>query len=141
MSEVWVAAAVGVAGSVVSGIAAEKKDKKDKAHQAAMTKEESALAAQRTGHEMALSDFYEQKNRARKQRGLAQYKQFSTMHQDSPGYNPGTEVVVTEGTMPIYADFEAGEIKDKSQQQQKAVGLLPKSAIPALEAQGVTRGS
>ena len=127
MSEVWIAAAVGVAGSAVSGIAAEKKDKKDKAHQAAMTKEESALAAQRTGHEMALSDFYEQKNRARKQRGLAQYKQFSTMQQDSPGYNPGTEVVIQEGTRPMYADFNEAPVVES--QNQNGGGGKKKSGL------------
>lgn len=106
MSEVWVAAAVGVAGSVASGMAAEKKDKSDKAHDAAMTKDESRYAAQRTSHEMALEDFYTQKERAKKQRGLDQYRQFSTMQESNPNYNPATEPRIEDPTMPKYADFD-----------------------------------
>lgn len=105
MSEVWAAAAITVVGGVVAGKGAEKKDKSDKAHQAAMTKEESALSAQRTSHQMALEDFYSQKERARKQRGLDQYRQFSTMQQISPNYNPAAETRIAEPTMPNYNEF------------------------------------
>lgn len=121
MGEVWVAAAVTVVGSVASGVAAEKKDKSDKKHQQAMNREESAMAAQRTSHEMALEDFYTQKNRAGKQRGLAQYKQFSTMGEVSPGYDPNTEVAIDPGKAPQYGDFTAGS-NDGSGGVQAGVG-------------------
>lgn len=106
MGEVWVAAAVTVVGGVVAGKAAEKKDEGDKAHQQAMSKEESERSAQRTAHQMALEDFYTQRDRVRKQRGLDQYRAFSTMSQISPGYDPNSEVRLADPTMPHYSDFD-----------------------------------
>ena len=122
MSEIWAAAAVSVAGSVIAGKAEEKKDKSDKAHDAAMTKEESALAAQRTGYSMALEDFYEQRNRARKQRGLDQYRQFSTMREFAPNYNPNQEVRIEPGEAPQYSDFVDPNAIPQQQQQQQGGG-------------------
>lgn len=106
MAEVWAAAAISVVGGVMAGKAAEKKDKSDKAHQEAMTKEESALAAQRTGYERALEDFYTQKERARKQRGLDQFRQFNSMSRVSPGYDINSEVRINEGEAPNYNTFD-----------------------------------
>lgn len=105
MSEIWVAA-VGVVGSVAAGKAAEKKAKEDRKHSEAMTAEESKLAAQRTGYERALDEWYTQRERARKQRGLAQFRdQFSTMSQWAPGYDESTEVTINPGQAPQYNDF------------------------------------
>lgn len=117
MSEVWAAAAVSVVGSVVAGKAAEKKDKSDKAHDQAMTAEESRLAAQRTGYDRALEDFYQQKDRARKQRGLDQFRQFSTMGEFAPNYNATTEPRVVEGDAPDYNVFAPTVPEEPAQPQ------------------------
>lgn len=106
MGEVWAAAAVTVVGGVVAGKGAEKKDKSDKAHEQVMTKEESQLAAQRTSHQMALEDFYAQKERARKQRGLDQYRAFSTMGAVAPEYDATTEARILPGEAPKYTSFD-----------------------------------
>lgn len=106
MGEIWVAAAATVVGGVVAGKAAEKKDKGDKAHDAAMSADESKYSAQRLGHEKALEDFYSQKERGRRQRGLAQFKQFSTMGEFAPAYDVDAEPQIAEPVMPNYNDFD-----------------------------------
>lgn len=106
MGEVWGAAAVAIVGGVIAGKGQEKKDKSDKAHAEAMTKEESALSAQRTGYERALEDYYSQKQRARTQRGLDQFRQFSTVGEFSPNYSTDSEQRVVEGEAPNYNTFD-----------------------------------
>lgn len=106
MAEIWVAAAATVVGGVMAGKAAEKKDKGDKSHAAAMSKDESKYTAQRLGHEKALEDFYSQKERSRRQRGLAQFKQFSTMGEVAPSYDQSAEPQIGEPVMPNYNDFD-----------------------------------
>lgn len=105
MGEVW-GAAIMVVGSVVAGKAAEKKAKADQKHDAAMTEEESKMAAQRTGYERALEDYYSQKQRARTQRGLDQFRQFSTMSEFAPGYDINSEQRINEGEAPNYNTFD-----------------------------------
>jgi hypothetical protein len=85
MGEIWIAAVVTVGGGVIAGIGAEKKDKSDKAHEEKMTKESAALTAQQTGYESALENYYKQKDRFETQRGLDQFRQFSTLDQFAPG--------------------------------------------------------
>lgn len=113
MAEIWAAAAVTVVGGVIAGKAAEKKDKGDKQHQEAMTKEESALAAQRTGYERALDDFYTQKERAGRQRGLDQYRQFSTVGEFAPEYDASGEPRIANPVMPNYNDFDPTPPEEK----------------------------
>jgi hypothetical protein len=84
MAEIWGAALI-VGGGIIAGIGAEKKDKSDKKFSQQMTKEEAQLNAQQTGYEAALEDFYKQKDRYETQRGLDQFRQFSTMGQFAPG--------------------------------------------------------
>lgn len=103
MAEIW-GAAIALGGAVVSGMAARKKDKEDKAHSQAMTREESGLASQRTGHEMALEDFYAQKERFRKQRGLDEFRKFSSIGRWAPGYSDAA-ARIQDPVMPDYNDF------------------------------------
>lgn len=122
MSEIWVAAAVTVVGGAVAGKAAEKKDKGDKAHQAAMTEEESKLSAQRTGYESALEEFYTQRERQRKQRGLDQFRQFSTMGEFAPNYNIDTEARIDPGKAPNYNTFDPDYDPNQSSEIDPATG-------------------
>ena len=122
MAEIWAAAALTVVGGVVAGKGAEKKDKSDKAHQAAMTKEESALAAQRTGYERALEDFYTQKQRARTQRGLDQFREFSSMSRFAPEYNINSEQRINEGEAPNYNTFHPDYNSNASEEINPTTG-------------------
>lgn len=130
MGEIW-GAAIMVVGSVVAGKAAEKKAKSEQQHQTAMTAEESKLAAQRTGYERALEDYYSQKQRARTQRGLDQFRQFSTMSEFAPGYDINSEQRINEGEAPNYNTFDpdydpnATEI-DPATGQKKSKSILSK---------------
>lgn len=120
MSELWVAGVVTVAGSYIAGKGAEKKDKSDKAHEAAMTEEESKLSAQRTGYESALEEWYTQRERARTQRGLDQFRQFSTMKDFAPQYDPTTEARIVPGDAPDYNTFDPDYDPNATPEQQAA---------------------
>jgi hypothetical protein len=113
MGEVWIAAVVTVGGGVIAGMGAEKKDKQDKAHQEAMTKEESRLAAQREGYSAALENFYTQKDRYERQRGLDQFRQFSTVGSFMPGYTDDAARVASP-TAPDYNDFAPAEVVEQN---------------------------
>lgn len=103
MAEIW-GAAIAVGGSLLSGAAASKKDKADKKHEAAMTKEESALAAQRMGYEKALENYYTDEDRYQKQRGLDEFRKFATIGRYAPGYSDA-DARVAQPVMPTYGQF------------------------------------
>lgn len=123
MAEIWAAAAVSIVGGVMAGKAAEKKDKSDKAHDAAMSEDESRYAAQRTAHERALEDFYTQKQRARTQRGLDQYRAFHTMGSVNPAYDVSTEARIDPGTAPKYSDFDEAPPEEAAGPRKKGKSL------------------
>lgn len=132
MGEVWAAAVATVAGGVIAGKAAEKKDKGDKAHQQAMTREESALAAQRTGYESALEEWYTQRQRQRTQRGLDQFRQFSTVNQFAPQYDAGSEVRIDPGEAPKYDDYAPDSLTQEQAAEQKRKRSLPEKLFDPL---------
>lgn len=107
MAEIWGAAIV-VAGGIASGMAAEKKDKADKKYQTKMTQEDYRRTAQQTGYEAALDDYYKQKDRYEAQRGLDQFRQFSTINNYKPDYNP-MDGQLTAPVMPDYNNFKVVE--------------------------------
>lgn len=107
MAEIWEAAIV-VAGGIASGMAAEKKDKADKKYQTKMTQEDYRRTAQQTGYEAALDDYYKQKDRYEAQRGLDQFRQFSTINNYKPDYNP-MDGQLTAPVMPDYNNFKVVE--------------------------------
>lgn len=104
MSEVWAAAAVTIVGGVIAGNAAEKKDKADKKYNTQMTEMDYRKQAQQTGYEAAIQDFYTQRDRFNKQRGLDQFRNFSTVDQFAPGTQK-YDGQLTMPTMPQYNDF------------------------------------
>lgn len=109
MGEVWIAAVVTVGGGIISGMGAEKKDKADKKFQSAEEKEndlrEGRLGAQATGYEMALEDFYNQKDRFEKQRGLDQFRQFSTVGNYNPAAADDSATRLAAPVTPQYNQF------------------------------------
>lgn len=107
MAEIWGAAIV-VAGGIASGMAAEKKDKADKKYNKQMTEEDYRRNAQETGYEAALEDYYKQKDRYQAQRGLDQFRQFSTIDNYKPGYDIADDQL-SAPTMPKYNDFKVVE--------------------------------
>ena len=101
MAEIWKAAAATIGGSIVSGIASSKKAKKerkwDKEDRKEMTRDEAKYSAVLSRFEAEQEDYYNQLNRQRKQRGLEQFRQFSTVNQFAPQYvGDNTEIVLPD---------------------------------------------
>lgn len=97
MAEIWASAA----GAVITGYAASKKAKSDrkaaKEDRKEMTRDDAKYSSILSRFEAEQEDYYNQLNRQRKQRGLAQFRQFSTVNQFAPQYlGDNTEIVVPE---------------------------------------------
>lgn len=103
MAEIWGAAIV-VGGTLISSYAKSKQADKDKKDAKDMTEEDYRRTAQQSGYEAALDNYYNEKQRFEKQRGLDQFRQFSTMGQFAPGVNDQGGRV-TMPVMPNYNSF------------------------------------
>lgn len=103
MAEIW-GAAIAVGGTLISSYAKSKQNDRDKADAKAMTEADWRHTAQQTAYESALENYYSQKERYEKQRGLDQYRQFSTMGQFAPGVNDQGGRI-TDPVMPQYNSF------------------------------------
>lgn len=104
MAEIWVAAAITVGGGIIAGVGQEKKDKNDKKYNKEMTEEDYRRTAQQSGYEAALENYYNERARYEKQRGLDQYRQFSTMKNYAPNVDDQSGRVAAP-TMPQYNEF------------------------------------
>lgn len=119
MAELWVAAAVTVVGGAVAGYGAQKKAeaerKANREDNKEMTEREAKLSAQASGYERALEDYYTQKSRFDQQRGLDQYRKFSTMGQFAPGIDDtGGRVVMPEA--PDYNNYAVKDVQEEAAQ-------------------------
>lgn len=97
MGEVWGAAV----GAAITSYAASKKAKQqrkwDKEDRKEMTRDEAKYSAVLSRFEAEQEDYYNQLNRKRKQRGLDQFRQFSTVNQFAPQYvGDNTEIVLPD---------------------------------------------
>lgn len=102
MAEIWAAASAGASllGGVLGGIGAQKKAKKDAAFKSA---EDRALMADQAKYgainelfKSQLDDYNNQLQRLRKQRGLDQFRGFSTLQNYAPGYAEGQGIVLPD---------------------------------------------
>lgn len=106
MGEIW-GAAIAVGGSIINGIAASKKAKQDRENAKEDTKEMTendarfgAIASQFNAEQ---DYYYEQLKRKNKQRGLDQFRQFSTVNQFAPNFVGGNTTI----TLPAKPDINA----------------------------------
>ena len=106
MAEIW-GAAIAVGGSIISGVAASKKAKQDRENAKEDTKEMTendarfgAIASQFNAEQ---DYYYEQLKRKNKQRGLDQFRQFSTVNQFAPNFVGGNNTI----TLPAKPDINA----------------------------------
>lgn len=125
MAEIW-GAAIGVAGSVISGVAASKQAKKDRKNKVTDTKEGAALERENMAFAASLDDYYSQKKRAGMQRGLDEFRKFSTLGNFAPGYQDTSQRIVVPDSAPA----------------PRAVDTVPVSATnrPAVSADYSDRG-
>lgn len=122
MSEIWIAAAATVVGGALSGMGAEKKAKEDRKASRELTQDSARYEALLSAFETEQDYYYNQLNRANKQRGLEQFRQFSTIKQFAPQYaqtSPGV-VVPEKPVIPTFnsqKDVSAGNVgyTDKGQ--------------------------
>lgn len=109
--EGWVGAAAMIGGSVISGMAASKKAKQDrknaKEDSKEMTEREARYQAVLSQFDAEQNDYYNQLNRQRKQRGLDQFRQFSTMGQFAPGAASSDNTIVLPNKPDIGALIKA----------------------------------
>lgn len=100
MGGIW-EAAITVGGSILSGLSSSKKAEQqrkwDKEDRKEMARDEAKYSAALSRFEAEQEDYYNQLNRKRKQRGLEQFRQFSTVNQFAPQYvGDNTEIVLPE---------------------------------------------
>lgn len=97
MAEIW-GAAIAAAGAIASGVAASKKAKADRkaasADQKAATKDEAIYGSILSQFEAEQEDYYNQLGRQRKQRGLDQFREFSTVSSFAPSYSGDNNRIV-----------------------------------------------
>ena len=135
MAEIW-GAAIAVGGAVISGKAAEKKAKQDRKDsnedRRAATKEEAQYGAVLSQFEREQEDYYNQLDRQRKQRGLDQFRQFSTMSQFAPEYQGDTSRVV----LPAKPDVNALISQAVPEEQAAAKAKKKKSTLEKIDPVG-----
>lgn len=106
MAEIW-GAAIAVGGAVISGVAASKKAKEDRAaatsDRKAATKDEAIYGSILSQFEAQQDDYYNQLNRQRKQRGLDQFRSFNTVSSFAPEYAGDSSRIV----VPTQPDINA----------------------------------
>lgn len=117
MGEVWIGAAVTVVGGYVAGRAREKENESNQAHDKEMIRESARWNAALSAFEKEQEDYYNQLNRQRKERGLENFRQFSTMKTFAPGYTQSSGGIV----LPDKPDAEA-TFKEPEQPQSTGGG-------------------
>jgi len=94
----WIAAGITVGGALLSGIGASKQQKssqKFQASEARLSDERQAKYQAILGQVSKDTDYYyNQLNRKNKQRGLDQFRQFSTLNQYAPNFVGGNNQIV-----------------------------------------------
>ena len=104
MTEVWIAAVATVAGGALSGMGQEKKAKEDRKASREATQDSARYEALLSQFEGEQNYYYSQLERQNKQRGLDQFRQFSTTQQFAPNYTATINgpIVPEKPTIPTF---------------------------------------
>ena len=113
MAEIW-GAAIAVGGAILSAKGKKKEKEADQAYDQQMTEEGARNNARLAKFEGELADYYSQLNRARKQRGLDNIRQFSQLGRIAPEYQQVSQPIAT----PTAPDAEA--VIPKAPEEQAA---------------------
>lgn len=117
MAEAWVAAATITAGGALIGGVAKSKAEKDAQKRAAKdakaaNKDEAKWSSLVSQFEKEQDYRYEQLNRQNKQRGLAEFRKFSTLNSYAPNYqqtNPDIVVPEARTMSDLETEYNASE--------------------------------
>ncbi len=90
----WIGAAVAVVGSYAKSQQDKQAGNKSVKDQLKMTSAEAQLQRENSQFDAEQNYYYQQLNRQSKQRGLAQYRQFSQMKQIDPNYRDTSTGIV-----------------------------------------------
>lgn len=132
MAEIW-GAAIMVGGSLLSGMAASKKAKQDRANakedSKELTENDARFAAIASQFNKEQDYYYEQTKRKAKQRGLDQFRQFSTVAQFAPQFVGGNNEIVIPAKPDINSLIKANTpaptaAAEPTQQKNKSSGLF-----------------
>lgn len=93
MAEIW-GAAIAVGGSLISGYASQKKAKEERKEDRVDTREQAKFSGILSQFEKEQDYYYNQLNRANRQRGLDQFKSFSGMTRIDPNYVDTSQRIV-----------------------------------------------
>lgn len=111
MAEIW-GAAIAAVGAIAGGVAASKKAKADRkaasADAKAATKDEAIYGSILSQFEAEQDDYYNQLGRQRKERGLDQFRNFSTVSSFAPSYAGDTSRIVVPNKPNIQNLIAAG---------------------------------
>lgn len=128
MAEIW-GAAIAVGGSVISGYAKGKSDKKaaDRARSdaKAATRDEAMYSGLLSQFENDNEYYMQQVNRQNKQRGLAEFRKFNTVSNYAPTYQQDTSGIVVPNR-PDISTVLAAVPTEQQQTAKKSGGLLGK---------------
>lgn len=86
-------AAITVIGGAIAGKGAKKEEKKKRKHELFMQQEEHRLGLEKSLFERQADEHYVQKERKTRQRGLDEFRKFSTVGEFAPNYTDTSQRV------------------------------------------------
>ena len=118
MAEIW-GAAIAAGGAILSGVAASKKAKQDakaaKETAKELTENDARFSAILSQFNAEQDYYYKQMDRKNKQRGLDQFRQFSTVNQFAPNFVGGNNTIALPNKPDINALISANKAPEATQ--------------------------
>lgn len=131
MAEGWIGAAVAIGGAMIKGYSDGKAAEEAAAEGKLQNKKDYAFDALKGDRDAERQDYYNQLQRERKQRGLAELRKFSTVSAFAPDYRQ--DVSVEAGPAPSVTDYiDKLNAIDKlmSEPKKKKKGIFEKLSDP-----------
>lgn len=126
MAEIW-GAAIAVGGAVMSAQAAKKKAAQDKKDNLELTREGAKYNAMASQFDAEQQYYYDQLGRQNKERGLTQFRKFSTMQNIDPNYTNDIGGIVLPNKPDAEKYFaEPEKAGGGGKKKKKLTGLLAK---------------
>ncbi len=105
----------------MSGVAASKKAKQDKKDAKEMTLEGAKFGAMQSEFDAGQDYYYNQLNRQNKQRGLAEFRKFSTVGNFAPTYTQDNAGIVMPDKPDAEEAFKAPEAEASSSKKKSTL--------------------
>ena len=123
MAEIW-GAAIMMGGALIGGMGKQKEKEADQKFQAGQTREEAINALKSSEFNAAQDYYYERLGKQNQQRGMNEFRKFSTVRQFNPSYSDSTTDIVLPNK-PNYKDyFPDAPAKAKKKKKRSFLGKL-----------------